>query len=306
MAGAQERTLRRRVRSIQSTRKTTRAMELIASARIPRAQARILAARPYATRLEQLAADLAAAPGPRDHPLLAEPDPSSPIALIVIAGDRGLSGPYNPTVLRAAEGRLRELRGVPVQLLLVGRRAGSYFRFQGQEPAEIWTGMADRPVYEDARTVAAPVLAGLADGSLQRVEVVSTRYESLVSQRAERRLLVPLGPELAQAGRPFDYELEPEREELLEILTPKLLESRLYLALLEASAAEYAARQRAMKAATENADDLITNLRRQMNRARQDAITNEIVDIVGGAEALRGAGAEAPPELAFVDEPELA
>jgi F-type H+-transporting ATPase subunit gamma len=144
MAGAQERTLRRRVRSIQSTRKTTRAMELIASARIPRAQARIQAARPYAERLEQLAADLAAAPGPRDHPLLAEPDPSSPIALVVIAGDRGLSGPYNPTVLRAAEARLRALGSVPVQLLLVGRRAGSYFRFQGLEAAHLWTGMADR------------------------------------------------------------------------------------------------------------------------------------------------------------------
>jgi F-type H+-transporting ATPase subunit gamma len=306
VAGAQERTLRRRIRSIQSTRKTTRAMELIASSRIPRAQARIAAARPYTQRLEQLAADLAAAPGEADHPLLSEPDPSSPTALIVIAGDRGLSGPYNSNVLRAGEGAFRDLNQAQaqVQLLAVGRRAQGYFRFRGQEVTRLWTGVADRPTYADARSIAEPVIAGLADGSLKRVEVVSTRYASMASQSVERRLLVPLGTDLAEAGRPFDYELEPERDEMLEVLAPQLLEARILMALLEASASEYVSRQRAMKAATDNADELVTSLRRVMNRARQDAITTEIMDIVGGAEALRGStDGEQPIGSAELDQP---
>jgi F-type H+-transporting ATPase subunit gamma len=301
VAGAQERTLRRRIRSIQSTRKTTRAMELIASSRIPRAQARIAAARPYTDRLEQLAADLAAAPGLRDHPLLSEPAPGAPTAVIVVAGDRGLSGPYNSSALRAAESAVGDLGRSSVQLLAVGRRAQMYFRFRGQELAHLWTGVADRPTYEDARQVAAPIIAGLADGSLTRVEIVSTRYQSMATQRVERRLLVPLGPELAEAGRPFDYELEPERDEMLDLLAPQLLQARILMALLEASAAEYVARQRAMKAATDNADELVTSLRRVMNRARQDAITTEIMDIVGGAEALRASGPSDLPILG-VDE----
>jgi F-type H+-transporting ATPase subunit gamma len=289
VAGAQERTLRRRIRSIQSTRKTTRAMELIASSRIPKAQARIAAARPYTDRLEQLAADLAAAPGLADHPLLSEPEPGAPTGLIVIAGDRGLSGPYNSSGLRAAELALNDLGRTSVQLLAVGRKAQGYFRFRGQDVAHLWTGMADSPTYEDARIIAAPLIAGLADGSLKRVEIVSTRYDSMSSQHVARRLLVPLGTELAAAGRPFDYELEPERDEMLDILAPQLLQARILMALLEASASEYVARQRAMKAATDNADELVISLQRVMNRARQDAITTEIMDIVGGAEALRGA-----------------
>jgi F-type H+-transporting ATPase subunit gamma len=280
-------------------------MELIASSRIPRAQARIAAARPYTDRLEQLAADLAAAPGLRDHPLLSAPEPGAPTALIVIAGDRGLSGPYNSAALRAAELALGDLGQGSVQLLAVGRRSQGYFRFRGQEVAHLWTGVADQPTYEDARAVAAPVIAGLADGTLSRVEVVSTRYASMASQRVERRLLVPLGADLAAAGRPFDYELEPERDEMLDLLAPQLLQARILMALLEASASEYVARQRAMKAATDNADELTTSLQRVMNRARQDSITTEIMDIVGGAEALRSASdeASAPIESAGTDHP---
>lgn len=300
MAGAQERVLRRRVRSIQATRKTTRAMELIAGSRIPKAQARIAAARPYAQRLEQLAADLAAAPGDRSNPLLAQPVADAPTALIVIAGDRGLSGPYNSQVLRTAEAAVAELPGARVEISAVGRRAQGYLRFRGYQVAHLWTGMSDAPSYADARAVTGPILAGLAEGALARVEIVSTRYLSAGNQRPERRPLVPLGPELAAAGRPFDYELEPERDELLALLVPQLLQARVFLAMLEASAAEYAARQRAMKAATDNADDLITNLRRVMNRARQEAITTEIMDIVGGAEALR-----ATAELADAGLPDL-
>lgn len=287
MAGSQERVLRRRIRSAQSIRKTTRAMELIASSRIPRAQARILAARPYAERLEQLAADLAAAPGSRDNPLLHEAEPGAPSAVVVIAGDRGLSGPYNTSVLRMAESTVDDLAGTPVAVSAIGRRAHGYLRFRGYDLAHTYTGMSDRPTYEDARKVAEPILAGLAAGELARVAIVSTRYQTAGVQRTEHRPVLPLGHDIAAEGRRFDYELEPERDDLLALLVPSLLTSRIFLALLEASASEYAARQRAMKAATDNADDLITNLRRVMNRARQESITTEILDVVGGAEALR-------------------
>lgn len=299
MAGAQERALRRRIKSVQATRKTTRAMELIASSRIPRAQARIFATRPYTDRLEQLAADLAAAPGAHDNPLLADPAPDAPTALVVVAGDRGLSGPYNTAVLRAAERTIEELGGSRPTVLAVGRRAEAYLRFRGRSVERLWTGITDRPSYENAREVAAPILEALAEGSISRVEIISTRYFSMALQRPERRLLVPLGPDLASRGRPYDYELEPERDELLGVLVPQLLQARIFLALLEASASEYAARQRAMKAATDNADELVVSYRRIMNRVRQDAITTEIMDIVGGAEALRGSGAEDLPDLDF-------
>ncbi len=302
MAGAQERVLRRRIRSAQSIRKTTRAMELIASSRIPRAQGRISDARPYAERLEQLAADLAAAPGPHDNPLLREAEPGVPAAVVVIAGDRGLSGPYNTSVLRVAETTVDDLAGAPVEVSAIGRRAHGYLRFRGYDLTHTYAGMSDRPSYEDARRVAEPILAGLTAGELSRVDIVSMRYESAGVQRAERRAVLPLGPDLAARGRRFDYELEPERDELLALLVPALLTSRIFLALLEASASEYAARQRAMKAATDNADDLITTLRRVMNRARQESITTEIMDVVGGAEALRsGAAADESglPEITF-------
>ncbi|SRR5579875_111313 len=298
MAGGQERILRRRIRSIQSTRKTTRAMELIASSRIVRAQQRIAGARPYVERLEQLTADLAAAPGGLTHRFLQEPEPQAPVAMVVVAGDRGLSGPYNFSVLRVAEQALaaHQSEGRRCQLIVIGRKAVGYLRFRGMRVDHSFTQMTDRPTYEDARRIAEVIEAPFMSGEIGSVEVVSTRFLSIGSQRVERRRLAPLAEDMAEMGRPFDYEMEPERAQLLEVLIPLLVESRLFLALLEAAASEHAARQRAMKAATDNADELITTLRRVMNRARQDAITTEIMDIVGGAEALRQAAAVEPGE----------
>jgi F-type H+-transporting ATPase subunit gamma len=289
VAGGEERALQRRIRSIESTRKTTRAMELIAASRIVRAQSRIAQARPYLQRLDQLVADVAAAPGSADHPMLAPPDPALPAAVVVIASDRGLCGGYNTFVLRSAEQALGAHRaaGRPVRLVAVGRRAVAYLRYRGYAIDDSFIQLTDRPQAADARRVAASVASGFVERELGQVQVVSTRFVSAGIQRMEIRQVAPLTEEDAERGRRFDYELEPERGELLDRLGPRLVEARLYVALLEASASEHAARQRAMKAATDNADELITNLRRVMNRARQDAITTEIMDIVGGAEALR-------------------
>lgn len=295
MAGGQERILKRRIRSVQSTRKTTRAMELIAGSRIVRAQQRIVGARPYSERVTALSADIAAAPGDRGHRLLGGGGSTGAVALVVIAADRGLCGGYNSFVLRAAEARLRALarEGRAAQVTVVGRKGVSYLRYREQQVDHSITGITDSPGYEDARQVAEAVNGPFRAGEVERVEIVSTRFVSAGSQKVETATVVPLGAESGTEGVAFDYELEPERDELLEALAPLLIEASVFIALLEASASEHAARQRAMKAATDNADELITNLRRVMNRVRQDAITTEIMDIVGGAEALRQAsGAE--------------
>lgn len=304
MPGGEERVLQRRIRSIESTRKTTRAMELIAASRIVRAQTRITQARPYLERLDQLAADVAAAPGGAEHPLLQPADPDLPGAVVVIASDRGLCGGYNSLVLRAAEQLVRRQDGRSpgdrkLRLVAVGRRAVSYLRYRGYPIDHSFIQLTDRPTAADARRVAATVVEEFGRGEVGRVQVVSTRFRSAGVQRVEVRQLVPLAEGDAEKGRRFDYELEPERAALLDRLAPRLVEARLYLALLEAAASEHAARQRAMKAATDNADDLITTLRRIMNRARQDAITTEIMDIVGGAEALRADRSRAASEGRF-------
>jgi F-type H+-transporting ATPase subunit gamma len=313
VAGGQERTLRRRIRSIQSTRKTTRAMELIAGSRIVRAQQRIVGARPYVAGMNKLAADVVTAPGSSDHRLLGGgSEEGGGVALVAIAADRGLCGAYNTTALRATEERLayHAAAGRRILLVTVGRRAESYLRFRGHRADHSVTGVTDRPSFEDARRIAALVTPPYEAGEVDLVEIVSTRFLSAGSQRVETETVLPLrgpgdaevgdaeggvGGDRAQAGSSegpgdgevVDYELEPERDELLEVLAPQLIEARILMALLEASASEHAARQRAMKAATDNADDLITSLRRVMNRVRQDSITTEIMDIVGGAEALR-------------------
>jgi F-type H+-transporting ATPase subunit gamma len=267
-------------------------MELIAGSRIVRAQARITGAKPYVDRLEQLAADVAASPEVRGHRFLEEPDPSQPVLVVVIAGDRGLSGPYNSSVLRMAEQGLATYRsaGTSTWLFAVGRKGVGYLRFRGYEINESFIGMGDRPTFEDARRLADALLTPFLAAEIGAVELVSTRFLSIGVQRVERRRLAPLDPDVAERGRQHDYETEPEAERLLEVLVPQLAEARVFLALLEAAASQHAAQQRAMKAATDNADELIKTYRRQMNRARQDSITTEIIEIVGGAEALRQAG----------------
>jgi F-type H+-transporting ATPase subunit gamma len=295
----QERILRRRIRSINSTKKITRAMELIAASRIVKAQTRVQAAGPYADGLTAAVGNLAQGGGGLNHPLLQPRETVRNVAHVVLTADRGLCGAYNASVLRAAEGELREHRdlGHEYSLVTVGRKAESYFRFRDYRIDAAFSGFSDNPAYENAREIAAAVATRFVEGELDLVQLVYTRFVSAGSQEVVVRPLMPLDTEGFEAGAPGTsetaaggYEFEPSPEEILDRLLPRYVEARIYAALLNAAASEHAARQRAMKAATDNAEDLIVSLTRVMNRARQDAITTEIMEVVGGAEALRGGG----------------
>jgi F-type H+-transporting ATPase subunit gamma len=297
MPGGQERALRRRIRSVQATKKITKAMELIATSRIVKAQQRVAAARPYSERITEVLRNLAAAGAGGDSPLLSERDDVRTVAYVVIAADRGLCGAYNSSVIRAAERSMLRQRaeGRQTRLVTVGKKAATYFRFRGWDIDAHFQGFADQPAYEDARSIAEHVVTQFGSGEYDLVELAYTQFLSVVSQRVVIRRFVPLDRsmiEQAAEGPHADYEFEPEPQEILDRLLPRYAEARLYAALLDGAASFLAAQQRAMKSATDNAEDLIVRYSRAMNRARQDAITTEIMEIVGGAEAMRAAKAD--------------
>jgi F-type H+-transporting ATPase subunit gamma len=300
MAGGQERVLRRRIRSVQSTRKITKAMELIAASRIVRAQARIAANRPYRLGMEKILRVTAAADPAAAKRLLGTPESPTRVGVLAVVADRGLAGSYNSGVLRATERLVAEHQrnGAEVTLWTVGKKAPGYFRYRGIDIATSFPGIADRPEFDDARAVASVATAPFVAGQMDLVLMVSTRFISAGTQRVETQQMLPLplpdegGDE--QAAEPHAApgtvgytEFEPEPEKLLATLAPRAAESEIFSALLEGSAAFFTAQQRAMAAATDNADELVRTLTRVMNRARQDSITTEIMEIVGGAEALR-------------------
>jgi F-type H+-transporting ATPase subunit gamma len=294
MAGGQERILRRRIKSVQSTKKITRAMELISASRIGKAQQRVAAARPYSEQITEVIRNLAAGGAGNDSPLLQPRDEIRRVAYVVITADRGLAGAYNSNVIRAAERSIkrRQAEGQDYALVLVGKKALSYFRYRGYRIDAHFEGLTDQPRYDQAKEVAAAVIDPFLAGDTDRVELVYTQFLSVGSQRVVERRFLPLDTKAVTEAREgdgptADYEFEPSPGAILERLLPRYVEARLYAALLDASASEHAARQRAMKSATDNADELIKSLTRVMNRARQDTITTEIMEIVGGAEALR-------------------
>ena len=296
MPGGKERALRRRIRSVQSTKKITKAMELIAASRILKAQQRVTAARPYTERITEVIGNLAAGGAGRGSPLLEERPVVGTVAYVVITADRGLCGAYNSTVIRAAERSMQRQRaeGRQTRLITVGRKAESYFRFRGWTIDRSFTGFLDSPEYEDARAIAEFVVPRFEDGEYDLIELAYTRFLSAATQRVSIRRFVPLDPamlDVQREGLAADYEFEPGAQEILDRLLPRYAEARLYAALLEGAASFFAAQQRAMKSATDNAEDLIVKYSRAMNRARQDAITTEIMEIVGGAEAMRAAQA---------------
>jgi F-type H+-transporting ATPase subunit gamma len=301
MAGGQERVLKRRIKSVQSTKKITRAMELIAASRIAKAQLRVAAARPYSEQITEVIRNLAAGGASSSHPLLAEREQVSKVGFVVITADRGLAGGYNSSVIRAAEASLRQhqSQGHDYSLILIGKKAANYFRFRKYRIDESFTGMSDQPTYEDARTVAEVVMQKFQEGEIDQVELVYTQFLSVGTQRVQTRRFLPLEQEQitdkqagnGNGGPTADYEFEPGPDAILEKLLPRYVEARLFAALLDAAASEHAARQRAMKSATDNAEELIKVLNRRMNRARQESITTEIMEIVGGAEAQAQAAA---------------
>jgi F-type H+-transporting ATPase subunit gamma len=294
MAGGQERILRRRIKSVQATRKITKAMELIAASQIARSQARIVANRPYRSGMKRIIVEAAMGDPAGAAKLLATPEHVDTAIVLVITGDRGLSGAYNSSALRAGERLIRKLRseGTTVRLFCIGKKAGAFFRFRGMEVEQSFVGFADRPTFSDARLVAGIIAAPFVDGEAQQVLLVSTRFLSSATQAVEVEQLLPLAmPEVPKDDTPKALkgytEFEPEVEQLLFHLAPRALESEIFSALLEGAASFHTSQQRAMAAATDNADDLGQTLSRIMNRARQDSITTEIMEIVSGAEALR-------------------
>jgi len=297
MAGGVERVLRRRIRSVQATQKITRAFELIATSQIVKAQNRIAGAAPYMDGIAEVLKEAAKDAGSTAGRVLGVPESPRRVIVLAIVADRGLCGAYNANVLRRTERMLKDpgAAGIDFRLVTVGRKAESYFRFRHLDVEQSFSGFSDRPAFSDARPVAQAITPPFVDGEVDQVLVVSTRFLSAGTQVVETRQLLPLpeppGEDSDQQTLQGYTEFEPESPDLLVELVPRYVEAAVFAALLEASASEHTARQRAMAAATDNAEELQKSLTRAMNRARQDSITTEIMEIVGGAEALRRAAA---------------
>ena len=272
-------------------------MELIAATRVAKAQTRANEARPYAARITTVIEDLATGGASASHPLLEAPEDIRKVAYVVIAGDRGLAGPYNSTVIRAAERELmaRSAEGIDYSLILIGKKARDYFTFRNYTVDAFYEGITDTPDYDSAREVAEYVSEQFIGGDIDQVILIFTEFVSIGTQKLAVRQFLPLESVdtiategSGDAGAKAEFEFEPSADGVLESLLPRYVESRLFSALLDSSASEHANRQRAMKAATDNAEELITKLGRRLSSARQAAITTEIMEIVGGAEALGG------------------
>jgi F-type H+-transporting ATPase subunit gamma len=268
-------------------------MELIASSRIVKAQRAVEAARPYSEEMRRLMASVAKNAGSIDSPLLKERDQINRVGYAVISADRGLAGAYNSNVIRAAERDMRDY-GKDEKLYLIGKKSVSYFRFRGYDTADNWQGISDRPSIGDARKVATKLAEDFLSGDVDEVRLAFTKYESAMTQRPTVIRLLPMDQDLVSDeeegsdGPRASYVFEPEPEGILDLLLPRYVEGTILQGLLEAAASEHAARRRAMKAATDNADELIENLNRVYNQARQAEITTEIMEVIGGAEALSG------------------
>lgn len=290
MAGSgQIRQLKRRIRSVKSTQKITRAMEMIAASRIVRAQARVRAARPYAEQIHEVIKGLAASSDVRRHPLLQLRDVKR-TAVVVNTSDRGLAGAYNANILKVAERTMAQERelGREIELYVVGKKGAGYFRYRGQPIAQVWDGISDAPTVDNALGICEVLMDRFAAEEFDRVWLVYTDFKSSLTQTPVRHELLPVKPAEFEEGEELNPEFiyEPDQASLLERLIPRYVESKVFHGLLESSASEHAARQRAMRSATDNAKDVSESLSRVMNQARQEQITTEISEIVGGAEAL--------------------
>ena len=320
------RALRRRIRSTQSTKKIFSAQELIAGARIVRAQARVEASKPYAREITKVLSALASSAS-LDHPLLTERQNPKRAAVLVITSDRGFAGSYNVNVLRRTEELLSLLRdeGKEPLLYVVGRKGETYYSFRNRDMADSFTGFSEQPAYVNAQEVGQVLIDAFTAGEddaeedsgadnalgVDELHIVYTEFRSLLSQVPVAKRMAPLAVEEVEefdferedkesgtaagssdSGVPTSYEFEPSAEALLDALLPKYVTTRIYAAMLEAAASESASRRRAMKSAADNAEELAKNLSRQANQARQAEITQEISEIVGGADALVAANAD--------------
>ena len=299
--GAQLRLVRQRISTVQSIAKITRAQELIASSRIVRAQQQMRAAEPYSRELTRAVEAVISRSTNVTHPFTTEPQNPRRAAVLILTSDQGFAGAYNANVLRESA-RLRQMlrdRGLEPVLYVAGRKGIGWHRFRELELAGSWSGFSAAPRYRDAKAIADVLLEAFeaeeADNKVDEIHLVATEFVSMLTQRPAVRRLLPLEIEETDEPSPHGplpaYEFEPGPAEVLDALMPQYVASRIYYALLEAAAAELASRRRAMKAATDNANDLIESLTREANNARQAEITQEISEIVGGANALAGASA---------------
>ncbi len=301
--GAQLRVYRRRIRSTKSMAKITRAMELIATTRITKAQRAAEAAGPYAREITRAVSALASRV--TDHPLLTEAENPTRAAVLVITSDKGLAGAFSTNVLKEADSLTQLLReqGKEVLTYMVGRKGVGFYRFRDRPLEARWEGFTERPTYAHAQEIGSALMekfsADAAEGGVDEIHVVSTEFVSMLTQRAGTVRALPLEVEEVEEselessqGGPLPlYEFEPSAEEALDRLLPQYVTNRIYFALLESSASQQASRRAAMKAATDNAEELAKNLTRLANQARQAEITNELSEIVGGADALAAASA---------------
>ncbi|MCR6481816.1 F0F1 ATP synthase subunit gamma [Amycolatopsis sp. OK19-0408] len=310
---AQLRELRSRIKATKSIGKITKAMELIATARITKARAKVAASRPYADEITKVLSALAGAAANLDHPMLVERPNPTRAAVLVVTSDKGQCGGYNSNVLRATEELLALLRdeGKEPEVYVTGNKGLNYYRFRDRPVVDSWTGFSDQPGYTDAVAAGDALVEsfmlgaddahGNADGitGVDEIHIVYTEFVSMLTQRPVAKRVAPLeveytdGEEEKPAGELLpSYEFEPSADKLLDALLPKYINTRLYAAFLESAASELAARRTAMKAASDNANELVGNLTREMNQARQAQITQEISEIVGGANALTAAGSD--------------
>src|SRR6186997_744952 len=292
MASVQD--IKRRVRSVQNTRKITRAMELVAAAKLRRAQTRIEAMRPYAERMQELMAGVTrASTSLKGLPLLERREVRA-TAILPLTGDRGLAGAFNAQILREAFAQERRLRveGVEPRWLVSGKKGVSTLRFRRYEVAQSWTGFSDSPAYADAQAIAHRIAELYSQQEVDRVVVIYNRFESALTQRVVAQEVLPLPEKLLEGDDESgeatrgDFIYEPEPEQILARLLPVYVETELYRALLESAASEQGARMTAMRNASKNAGELIESLTLQMNRARQAEITQELLEVVAGADAL--------------------
>jgi F-type H+-transporting ATPase subunit gamma len=289
---AQLRVIRRRIRSVQSTKKITNAQELIAASRLVRAQQRVAQSRPYTSQLTTALSEIATTEGGLEHPLLERRAEVNAAAVVVLTSDRGFAGPHNANILRTAEELLARLRGdgIEPRMYVAGRKGVSYYRFRRRELTESWTGVSDAPRYDDAREIADTVLHAFLEHDIDEIYVIYADFVSAMVQRPRAVRVIPLVVEEGEERPPQPlpmYVFEPDVESVLNALLPRYVAARIFTAMLESAASEWSARRRAMSAATDNAEQLTEALTREYNQARQAAITQEIMEIVGGAEALQ-------------------
>ncbi|TDB96806.1 F0F1 ATP synthase subunit gamma [Micromonospora fluostatini] len=309
---AQVRVLRQRIRSAKGMKKITKAMELVATSRIAKAQARVEASLPYSRAITGVLSALASN-AQLDHPLLTPRPQVRRAGVLLVTADRGLAGGYSSNAIKTAESLMARLRdeGKEPALYVIGRKGVGFFRFRDRPIEANWTGFSEQPTFADARTVGETLIKAFTAGAddadsgpgpdgvrgVDELHIVYTEFHSLMTQNPVTRILGPMQVESrprseAKPGQLPDYDFEPDAEELLDALLPKYINTRIYAALLESAASESAARRRAMKSATDNAEEMIEKYTREMNSARQAGITQEISEIVGGANALAASGSE--------------